>query len=92
MHTKVQDSIKTLLAVSEMTSQYLEEGRLDDSVELELAQLSQGCRNHLVELEKLGQEFDAMDTQALRQNDVSRLTDILDAKARTFQEINSRVK
>ncbi len=92
MHTKVQDSIKTLLAMSEMTSQYIKEGRLDDSVELELAPLSQECRNHLVELEKMGQEFDAMDTQALRQNDVSKLTDILDTKARAFEEINSRVK
>ncbi|KAL8895806.1 MAG: hypothetical protein Q9207_007999 [Kuettlingeria erythrocarpa] len=80
MHKQVQDSIKSLLAVSELTSQYLGEGRLDDSVELELAQLSQECRHHLVELEN-----------ALRQDDVSKFTDILDAKARTFEEINSRV-
>lgn len=92
MHTRVQDSTKTLLAMSEMTSQYLKEGQLDDSVEIELAQLSQECRDNLVELEKMGQEFDAMKTQAFRQNDISKLTDVLDAKAKQFEDINSRVK
>lgn len=92
MQKKVQDAIKTLLAVSEMTSQYLNEGRLDGDREQELVQLSHECRNHLAELRNIGQEFETMDTQKFRQNDVRKLTESLEAKVKGLEDINSRVK
>ncbi|KAI4265983.1 MAG: hypothetical protein L6R38_009035 [Xanthoria sp. 2 TBL-2021] len=91
MQKKVQDAIKTLLAVSEMTSQYLNEGRLDGDREQELVQLSHECRNHLAELRNIGQEFETMDTQKFRQNDVRKLTESLEAKVKGLEDINSRV-
>lgn len=92
MQMKVKDAIKTLLAVSEMTSQYLNEGRLDGTIEPELVQLSQECRGHLVELQQMGQEFETMDTQALRQNDVGKVTEAIEAKVKGLEDINGRVK
>ncbi|KAI4261765.1 MAG: hypothetical protein L6R42_003040 [Xanthoria sp. 1 TBL-2021] len=91
MQKNVQEAIKTLLAVSEMTSQYLNEGRFDGEVEQELVQLLHECRNHLAELQSMGQEFETMDTQAFRQDDLHRLTKSLDAKVKGLEDINSRV-
>ncbi|KAL8756639.1 MAG: hypothetical protein Q9199_002793 [Rusavskia elegans] len=91
MQKNVQEAIKTLLAVSEMTSQYLKEGRFDGEVEQELVKLSHECRNHLAELQSMGQEFETMDTQAFRQDDLRRLTESLDAKVQGLEDINGRV-
>lgn len=92
MQKNVQEAIKTLLAVSEMTSQYLNEGRFDGELEQELVQLSHECRNHLAELRTMGQEFETMDTQAFRQDDLRKLTESLDAKVKGLEDVNGRVK
>ena len=91
MQKSVQETIKTLLVVSEITSQYLNEGRFV-GIEQELVQLSHGCQNCLAELQSMRQEFETMDTQAFRRDDLRRLTESLDAKVKGLEDINGRVK
>ncbi|KAL8866828.1 MAG: hypothetical protein Q9174_006057 [Haloplaca sp. 1 TL-2023] len=92
MQKSVQEAIKTLLAVSDITSQYLEEGRFDRDLERQLVQLTQECRSHLAELQSMGKEFETMDTRAFRQDDLRNLTESLDDKVKGLENINSRVK
>ena len=92
MQTKVQDAITRLLAVSEIAREYFDEGRLDGSLEQELRQLSQECRSHIIELQNMREEFETMDTQAFRQNDLGKLTESLEAKVKGLENINDRVK
>lgn len=78
--------------MSELTSQYLSEGRLEGDPEQELAQLSSECRIHLAELQRMGHEIDTMDTLQFRQNDVGKHTESLEAIAKGLEDINGRVR
>lgn len=92
MHKRVQDVIKTLLAVSVITSQSLNEGQIKGHFEQELQELSQECETQLAELQKMEHEFETMDTLAFRQDDISTLTESLEATAKGLEDVNRRVK
>ncbi|KAL8965971.1 MAG: hypothetical protein Q9183_003591, partial [Haloplaca sp. 2 TL-2023] len=91
MQKSVQEAIKTLLAVSDITSQYLKEGRFDGDLEQQLMQLTHECRSNLAELQSMGEEFETMDTRAFRQDDLRNLTESLDDKVKSLEDINGRV-
>ena len=92
MQAKVQAAITTLLAVSMITKEYSSEGRLDNSVRSQVAQLSEECRSDIVYLENLAQEFEAWKTQDFRGDEVGEVAKALQDKILGFEEINNRIK